>query len=65
MHSRHSIECEAEGTVIILEFDAFETESDYDYVKVLPLCKSRTFAAPNIPNCQPTCMGLLHRPPPN
>lgn len=29
-----TIECEAEGTVAILEFDEFETESDYDYVKV-------------------------------
>jgi hypothetical protein len=38
------------GTVAILEFDAFETESNYDYVKVLLSFKSRIFVAPSIPN---------------
>ena len=45
-----TIECEAEGTVAILEFDEFETESDYDYVKVSLSCKPRTVVAPSIPN---------------
>jgi hypothetical protein len=36
--------------VIILEFDEFQTESDYDYVKVLPSYKPRTVVAPRIPN---------------
>ena len=45
-----TIECQAEGSVAILEFDEFQTESDYDYVKVSLSCKPRTVIAHSIPN---------------